>query len=621
MLKLTSVKKQSTKLNSGELVQYISVPEQSYRTLASDFKTANHLAAIQDLHVKEAAGILVKCHHMEDGLLAAAYIFRKYIDEHAKGEQAKQEDPFDDDDFPMDFDDEDDEEEVDDQELLEALFTKDGCISSVPVVTGMDMARGFMTSHQPSIGEGAVLLGWEGAIKRNPPYWLKSDLPLIIEDEAPFHHCPQSALEYLEQHRRFYIYVSKIPEAGQLTWSAAEIGSFEKTLLFETNIQYCMLQKPENMYYERLLHSCAKAAGSSLSKSVKRSQVIQDLIEYRGRHFRSSLDIETLVKKAVSKKGESRQLVKSDFDQLLEMKNVLNSLSSNVKASRASEELDKLIGLKGVKEQLHRIVKRMKFDKQRRLAGYPAADGHIAAVFMGAPGTAKTTTARILGKWLCEEGVLRTELFREVARKDLIGRYVGHTAPLIANLFEECQGGTIFIDEAYSLMSHTDRGGGDPFAEEALAEIIRQMENNPDTLLVFAGYSEEMKHFITHANPGLRSRLTNVLEFPNYSSQELCDIFTHFVHKEEYALDNPQAAAELIVHFAGEMNALCSDNLGNGRLMRKLFKTSVGYMAEREDHDLKLLKLADLQKAAEELKKAEMVVSQSKPLSRKIGFH
>lgn len=132
---------------------------------------------------------------------------------------------------------------------------------------------------------------------------------------------------------------------------------------------------------------------------------------------------------------------------------------------------------------------------------------------------------------LYEEGILVSYVFMEISRKDLVGMYVEWTAPNVVKVWDEARGGTIFIDKAYSLLDYSQ---GNSFSQEALAEIVRKMENDPTTLVIFAGYTEEMKEFVKNANSGLRYRFTNILEFSNYNLDEMYYNFKHLLEKEEY---------------------------------------------------------------------------------------
>ncbi|ANN19465.1 ATPase [Amycolatopsis orientalis] len=229
-------------------------------------------------------------------------------------------------------------------------------------------------------------------------------------------------------------------------------------------------------------------------------------------------------------------------------------------------ELDAMIGLPGVKEEVRALVDELQVNEWRRRAGLPigAAGHHL--IFAGAPGTGKTTVARIYGKLLKALGVLPHGQFREVSRRDLVGQYIGHTAEKTATVFEEAKGGVLFIDEAYTL-SRLAGSGGD-FGQEAIDTLVPLMEEHRDEVAVIvAGYTGEMVDFLA-ANPGLASRFGKTIEFENYSPDELLAIFGRMASAGDYELD-PAAAPVLTDHFrriSGDVN------FGNARDARRLFE-------------------------------------------------
>lgn len=612
MLKVTSAEKTCIKLKSGELMHYFSLPRGNFDKLKADFSVAKHLATINELNLKGVNGVLVKCHHLQDGHLAALYIIKKYLEENMPEEPIFDEDE---DEFPMDTDDEyeDGVEELTNEELIQSVLYEENELANVPVITANELLYSIWNLKERSIGLGPYNVGWESEAKNREAYWINETFPLIVEGFDVVEMNAKEGLEFLEQSNRFYIYIRALKN-NPFQPTETELNSADKTILFELNMEYCLLDKPEMDYYEKLFQVVAKANGYKISRALDRRQLVKELIDYRGYDFRSSLDIEILVKKAIRNKGGKPAVLKRSDFELLFIKNTFRTKGKN-RPSRAAEELDQLIGMNDVKQQLKRLVARLKFIKLRKHAGFVSSPTHAAAVFLGSPGTAKTTVARILGKMLREEQVLTSDVFLEISRKDIIGKYLGHTAPLVASIFEKARGGTIFIDEAYSLLSH---GSGDIYSDEALSEIIRQMENNPETLVIFAGYEQEMKQFIKDANPGLRSRLTNVIEFKDYNEKELIHIFAHFVSSEEFQLENFAACEKAIAKGLNELKQLRTDNLGNGRLMRKLFNTAVSYMAEREDNDLKTIKTSDIEKAVQEVLSTERLVSHDR--GERVGF-
>jgi SpoVK/Ycf46/Vps4 family AAA+-type ATPase len=246
-------------------------------------------------------------------------------------------------------------------------------------------------------------------------------------------------------------------------------------------------------------------------------------------------------------------------------------------ANRAVEpllqELNSLVGLTGVKQEVARLVSLHALAKRREEAGLapPPMARHL--VFAGAPGTGKTTVARLYGKILATLGVLRTGQMIEVARQDMVAQYVGATALKTAEKFEAALGGVLFIDEAYAL-AEEGQGG---FGREAIDTLVKLMEDHRDDVVVIAaGYSHEMRKFLD-TNPGLQSRFSRTVEFENFGNGELVQIMELICRSHNYALDH-EARAALIDLFTKIPR---DESFGNGRTVRKIFEEMVGRQAAR----------------------------------------
>lgn len=245
------------------------------------------------------------------------------------------------------------------------------------------------------------------------------------------------------------------------------------------------------------------------------------------------------------------------------------SKNSAQKAKEALAKLDKLIGLKDVKYEIRSTVKLVDYLKQEREEGKAdniEVTNNLHMCFAGNPGTGKTTVARIYAEVLAAIGVSKTGELIEASRGDLVGRYQGETALKTRELCERSYGGVLFIDEAYDLT----RGENDSFGQEAVATLIKQMEDHRDRMIViFAGYSREMEAFM-ESNPGIRSRLSKTVTFPDYSLEELQMIFGNFVAERSIILD--RTVDEKLKAVIKEMYDLRSGKFGNAREMRNLFE-------------------------------------------------
>ncbi|KQX49518.1 MULTISPECIES: right-handed parallel beta-helix repeat-containing protein [unclassified Streptomyces] len=238
--------------------------------------------------------------------------------------------------------------------------------------------------------------------------------------------------------------------------------------------------------------------------------------------------------------------------------------------------LDALTGLTAVKREVSDLVNLLATARRRAAAGLPAPRISNHLVFAGPPGTGKTTVARLYGELLASLGVLPRGQLVEVARADLVGRYVGHTAQLTKEVFQRALGGVLFVDEAYTL-TPGGAGGSSDFGQEAVDTLLKLMEDHRDEVVVIvAGYTEEMDRFL-NSNPGLASRFTRHVEFPNYSSDELVTIV------RRHAVDNgyecaPGTASELREHFEAIPRGR---TFGNARLARQTLEAMMTRQARR----------------------------------------
>ena len=238
-------------------------------------------------------------------------------------------------------------------------------------------------------------------------------------------------------------------------------------------------------------------------------------------------------------------------------------------------DLDGLIGLDSVKEEVKTLRNYILIQQEREKQGLKSTPVSYHCVFTGNPGTGKTTVARIVADVYRSLGVLKKGHLVETDRSGLVADYVGQTATKTNKIIDRALDGVLFIDEAYSLAN----GGDNDYGKEAIATLLKRMEDNRDRLVVIlAGYSSEMKQFID-SNPGLQSRFNRYIHFPDYNADELFQIFEVNCQKHDYVMtDGAKSMLKLLLEKAV---AEKDQNFGNARFVRNLFEKTVERQANR----------------------------------------
>ena len=325
----------------------------------------------------------------------------------------------------------------------------------------------------------------------------------------------------------------------------------------------------------RSYNALKKANVTSIKRLLEMSDM--ELLKIRNLGRKCISEIRTqLIEKNYMSSCEDRFFENMDSTVLTEIpKDIFEDMADK---RNYMDELQALVGIKNAKDQVKRILAFAKMRKAMEENGEHLEPITMNMEFVGNPGTAKTTVARIVAGLLKEIGIITTGNFIEVGRANLVAQYVGQTAPMVKNVFQRAKGGVLFIDEAYSLLEEV-RG---EFGDEAINTIVQEMENNRnDTIVIFAGYPDDMDEFFSR-NPGLRSRVPFRVNFEDYNFEEMLDICKLEAFKKGFLTDD--MADKKIMEICEK--SIKNKNNGNGRFCRNLIEKGVLNFAFRNYGDL-----------------------------------
>ena len=327
-------------------------------------------------------------------------------------------------------------------------------------------------------------------------------------------------------------------------------------------------------YTEDELFEIFKLKSSKIGLSIDEGaeKKLREIINFgrNRKNFGNGRYIDNILQKTLTKQSE---LNLNDEDVLvLTEKSIptieeILTLSSGERQPDKIEELFKdIVGMEKIKKEIISLGKYAQFrDKLSKNAKNSLPDMRLHMLFCGDAGTGKTTMARALTEMLYNLGCIRINKLVEVERKDLVGEHIGQTAPKTEKVIEGALGGVLFIDEAYSL---TNSDSNIDYGHEAMATLIKAMEDHKDELVViFAGYTKEMKDFM-NSNSGIASRIGYTFEFENYKYEELYDIFE--IKCRKYSLQIVPEVKEKVIGILKYFSSV--ENFGNGRFVDKLLQ-------------------------------------------------
>lgn len=366
------------------------------------------------------------------------------------------------------------------------------------------------------------------------------------------------------------------------------------------------LETPDNSYYEKIAAELMRRTGYQLADEPHGTGLrgIVNMIYARmGKEMDENVIawfFDKAAEKATTDPNRGKVLKLEDFP-------IWDS-----KEPFAMERLEKLPSLDGMKEMAIEFqaifAEQMRNPKLKKL--------HNNMIFYGNPGTGKTTCAEIMAQILLENGV-SNGTFVSCSRKDLIGKYVGHTAAMVAEKFEKARHGVLFVDEAGFFLNEYSDG----FVYEAIKEFVRFMEQYQDVTIIFAMYKSEVQDFL-NLDAGLTSRISRMVYFPDYSMEELWKIAQYMIEKNGYHIRQPFGISAIRRYL---MEAPEKENFGNARTVRKLVESiiiaaSIRHMKEKEDgiedDDPFGIKVQDARAGIEKLKNEPETENQK----RTIGF-
>lgn len=633
-----------------ERVRYLSVPSDlSMKMIDNDLKIGE--IVFRGLHeqIKKPVcrTVVIRTNSEEVGLMAICYLAAAYNKMDYRKELMEDEDDGLSESADLDSfedDDEYDEQWIDEYEDESELWEESPL--RIPIVE-MNEIRSFVGMDNFNIfQERSFHMQGNTHAPQKDPYWTncnREPICILCKSEgfgSQYTNFNDNAGRYFQKNRHVYI----VEVRNDYFYEMAGEG------MFDNESEGC----EDEEFVRMVLEEAAAVVDLFYEEKEKRA----DLIQYRKTQFENWIEAKGLklsqefpTEKIVSRILRMRNLNKSELmGQILKYMQVQGNVTGIVterdfdvlsrfakiggeskKENSSSAKMEKqLFGMEDVKQQVREIVEVQKYQKRRDTFGLNKGGYHNVHLLIGAPGTAKTTVAKLMGNMMAEAHLLPGNRFICVNGADLKGLYVGHTAPKVRQIFADND--IIMIDEAYSLTAQGSGETGDCFSQEAVAEIITQIEDHgTEKLVMFAGYGgvgvtpgdNLMKTFID-SNPGLKSRINSTIYFDSYSSEQMVEI-VHIQAKNQGFILNRRADSEILAYFT---ERITDRNFGNGREARSLLENAMVFAADRvkkiptgkiKKRQLQEITVSDIRKALERMRKSNQM-QMGRCEKRKMGF-
>lgn len=492
----------------------------------------------------------------------------------------------------------------------------------IPVIEAGEL-RAFVSCGSNSYDFGGYM-GSMGHSARNnrAPYWTtckKKPVCIVCDDSEAEYLIGDTLSVFSGNSMVFVLFANR--GRGEHSMYEVPFGADENTSLAIKNnlilsnaadeIEVTMEGMYAPSYYEYNFKESLKNRNIKIARGFNVRRVVNLASDMS--QTRQCAMIDTIINYALKgyKEKEGMTLKNSDFDFIDRFQRTARKHGQEKATSRLEKEL---VGIDSIKEQVMDTVNIMKFNKLRASMQIYGGKFHNVHVMLGAPGTAKTTVAQLMGQIMVEEGLLKDNRCICINGAELKGQYVGQSAPKTKALFDNYD--VIIIDEAYSIVDN--EGTSDSYATEAIAQLIIELErHSSDKLVVFAGYGgrnveakdDKMTLFL-NANPGIKSRITSTFVFDSYSPDDMVQIFLNIAKVANYRVDE-NACSYVKKYFECRIS---DENFGNGREARNLLETSVLFTAKRimklgkssySADEMKNIATEDVKLAIEKLKQSE----------------